>query len=616
MFQNKAPQVKQRWIVLCIFLISTAILGIFQNCSQNGFEINDPNKKTGSFSTACGDEMAADISGNCILVANACTFNGFLVANNSVIAAYKQSSVTSPAICEAQSRSCKNEILSGDFGYQECVVNASQSSSPNPFIPVATQTPIAPVATQNPIAPIAATTPETPIATNVPIPVPSPESKSPCSFGGATFSDGSTMNGFNVAQVNYGESCTNHSYPVKCENGTLNPNYLLANCTEAAAKPNIVGMGGYTTTDAAGGAVFYDHGCYIVKGTLKCAGYNAYGQLGNGTLVGSVTLTAVPDFSSGVTSVAAGYLHTCVIRNGAVYCWGINSSGELGKGVIDSSKYSGPQPTLNLTAEVSQLAVGYNHSCAIKAGALYCWGNNANGKLGDTTINNNSTPKVVTGMGSDVTDVALGIQHTCAVRAGSLYCWGFNNQYQLGFGAATLIQKEPGSSQVLANVTMVATSSHGTCAISGGELYCWGFNASLQAGQGGISTANVQKPTQVGVGNLVNVKKVISNYGAHHVCVIDETSSNHFNLKCWGNNNRFQLGLGTTGNISTPTIITVGSSGNDIADVAMNLDGTCATKTNGDLYCWGTNYSGFMGVGPIATYPRYTTPRLLRNLLQ
>jgi alpha-tubulin suppressor-like RCC1 family protein len=162
---------------------------------------------------------------------------------------------------------------------------------------------------------------------------------------------------------------------------------------------------------------------------------------------------------------------------------------------------------------------------------------------------------------------------------------------------------------------MIAASSFGTCAISDGKLYCWGYNANLQAGQGGSSTADIRSPSQVGVSNLVNVRKVLSNYAAHHVCAIDETSNNNYNLKCWGNNNRYQLGLGNTGNLSTPTIITVGSSGNDIADVSMNLDATCATKTNGDLYCWGTNYSGFMGIGAPTTYPRFTTPRLLFNLL-
>src|SRR5690606_27764021 len=51
-----------------------------------------------------------------------------------------------------------------------------------------------------------------------------------------------------------------------------------------------------------------------------------------GNLTQQFVPVPVSGFSSGVEDVAAGYWHTCAIRSGALCCWGKNMAGQLGQG--------------------------------------------------------------------------------------------------------------------------------------------------------------------------------------------------------------------------------------------------------------------------------------------
>ena len=70
-------------------------------------------------------------------------------------------------------------------------------------------------------------------------------------------------------------------------------------------------------------------------------------------------------------------------------------------------------------------------------GALYCWGYNANGQMGDGTTTGRMTPGM-TGSDYDWILAGLGDWHTCAIKTTkSLFCWGLNSSGQVGDGTTT-----------------------------------------------------------------------------------------------------------------------------------------------------------------------------------
>jgi len=147
-----------------------------------------------------------------------------------------------------------------------------------------------------------------------------------------------------------------------------------------------------TTTVSAGG----NHTCAVVGGSVRCVGYNAYGQLGNNTTTNSSIPVSVSGIS-GAIEVSAGDAHSCaVMTGGIVQCWGGNSAGQLGNSTtIDSSI---PVSVSNISGVIA-VSAGDRHSCALMTGGtVQCWGYNGSGQLGNNTTVNSSSPVSMIGI--------------------------------------------------------------------------------------------------------------------------------------------------------------------------------------------------------------------------
>ncbi|MEZ5381599.1 MAG: S-layer homology domain-containing protein [Microthrixaceae bacterium] len=324
------------------------------------------------------------------------------------------------------------------------------------------------------------------------------------------------------------------------------------------------------------------HTCAVLAGAVACAGYNLYGQLGDGTSIDAKKQVGVVGIANAV-SIGAGFRFNCaIIGSGSVRCWGTNSNGQLGNGTTVSS--STPVAVSGMSTATT-ISGGGSHACAIVGtGGLRCWGENVWGQLGNGTTSRSTVPVTVTGITSAVS-VSAGHLHSCAVLAtGGVRCWGANSSGQLGNGTTTT-SSVPVAVTGITDAVSVSAGSTDTCAVlQSGGVRCWGSNSNGKLGNG--TTTNSSVP--VVVSGITNAEAVSA--GHLHTCAVLATGG----MRCWGYNSYGQVGNGTTtGTESSPVVVGL----TDATTVTVGDYHTCATFGSGSLSCWGYNGSGQLGDG-------------------
>jgi alpha-tubulin suppressor-like RCC1 family protein len=282
---------------------------------------------------------------------------------------------------------------------------------------------------------------------------------------------------------------------------------------------------------------------------------------------------------TGIVALSAGDSFTCaLLDSGAIYCWGVNDEGQLGDGKVVASGVYGQQKASRVVGigSATSLASGRNHSCAsLGDGTVSCWGGaNDRGQLGTAapTPGGAPTPLSVASL-TDVRRVFVSDETSCAQKNdGAFLCWGAVTD---GKGTAT-----PSLSGITGTVVDFAGRFPGSgyAAIEGGTVTCWAEDKPFSTRDGcGTFVAPAAFTRLSG-----KVTQMTGDHGA--TCAVIDTGA----VECWGLNTFAMLG-----DPSIPRGSTVTEYGpQPVATLAgakgiSGSNGTMCALADGGVSCWG-----------------------------
>lgn len=257
------------------------------------------------------------------------------------------------------------------------------------------------------------------------------------------------------------------------------------------------------------------------------------------------------------------------------------------------------------TWEVTALALGGEHSCALRGPRVRCWGRGELGRLGYADIETigDDEPANAGGdidLGGDAVQISAGGDHTCArLEDGDVVCWGGNAGGWLGYGNLDAV----GDDETPASVgpidlgepaTWIAAGRSATCAVlESTDLVCWGQGGFIGAGND-EDLGDDEVPADIPPVSLGGVATFVDG-GELHTCAGGDDG-----VWCWGQGVFGQLGYGNTeliGDDEVPSSAGTVDIGGTVVALALGDVHSCALTDDGTVRCWGQSGFGQLGYG-------------------
>jgi alpha-tubulin suppressor-like RCC1 family protein len=333
-------------------------------------------------------------------------------------------------------------------------------------------------------------------------------------------------------------------------------------------------------------------------------------------LAGSLLLilAGAPSLAASPARTASAAQAASPSQAGELYGFGDNYFGQLGSTLNNGTNAATPTPALvslpGADGPVKEIAAGLSHTLVLTStGELYAFGENDYGQLGvasnEETVNANPTPVPVSLPGAEgpVTEIAAGRSHSLAVTStGQLYAFGDNAYGQLG--GTTNNGSENANPPALVTlpeaagpVTLIAAGGMDSFALtSTGQLYAFGENLY---GQLGTSTNDgTEAPTPPTVVTLPGATGPVTEVapGVSHTLVLTSTGQ----LYAFGENQYGQLGssvnAGTMAPNPVPSLVALPGAEGRVTQIAAGGEHSLALTSTGQLYAFGENFYGQLGV--------------------
>lgn len=212
----------------------------------------------------------------------------------------------------------------------------------------------------------------------------------------------------------------------------------------------------------------------LQNGTVFSWGKNNFGQLGNDSTTGSWVPIAVSNLT-GVTQIAAGYERSLALKSdGTLWSWGFENDDP------DFVYNVTPVQVAQLT-QVKAISAGRAHAAAVKSdGTVWAWGNNDNGQVGNPIVTGYTADPVQVQNLSSIVAVSSSYDHTLALTAGgAVWAWGANESGELGNGTTNFTSVPVQVSGLTDVVAITAAQSYSMAMKSDGTVWAWGYDNAL-----------------------------------------------------------------------------------------------------------------------------------------
>ncbi|XP_041007909.1 ultraviolet-B receptor UVR8 isoform X2 [Juglans microcarpa x Juglans regia] len=329
-------------------------------------------------------------------------------------------------------------------------------------------------------------------------------------------------------------------------------------------------------------------------------GNGDYGRLGLGSLESQWRPAICSAFrGQNLRAISCGGAHTLFLtESGRVFATGLNDFGQLG---ISQNKSYATEPVevSGLQKDIVQISAGYHHSCAVTVdGELYMWGKNSNGQLGlgkRAAATVHLPTKVECLDGITIKMAALGSEHSVAITdGGEALSWGLGGSGRLGHGHESSVfgffkSNSEYTPRLIKNLEGIKVKNvaagllHSACIDENGCVFIFGEKVAYKVGVGDGDNATAR----VKISKLPYSEEV--SCGGYHTCVL--TSSGQ--LYTWGSNENGCLGIGSTDVFHIPERVQGPFLKSPVTKVSCGWKHTAAISGNIFTWGWGGSHGTF-----------------------